>query len=318
MNPVLLKPGSDRRSHVVVMGQPGRRGRRPRLRRRPAPAGRGRRTRRSTTCPRASTWSSPRARAARRRSTCGRSDYVNMGLARHARCRPSWSATSTAAGCSRRSSAPWRCSTPDDQRAGRGLRGQQVPRRRRPAAARARRAGAAAPAGRCTACCPGTRTCGWTPRTPSTSRAGAPAAARAEGGRGPAAADQQLHRRRRPRARAGPRRRLRRPTRAALADADLVVLPGTRATHRRPGLAARRAGSTARSSPTPPPGGRCSGSAAAARCSGAPIADPHGVEGPPGAVVDGLGLLDLTTDVRRGEGAAACTSRPATRSTTAG
>ena len=37
---------------------------------------------------------------------------------------------------------------------------------------------------------------------------------------------------------------------------------------------------------------------------GRTIADPHGVEGEPGAVVDGLGLLDLTTEFTRREGAA--------------
>ena len=70
MNPVLLKPGTDRRSHVVLMGRPAgdvssadwEKG---------AVTLPPRPTRRSTTSPRGSTSSSPRARAARPRSTCG-------------------------------------------------------------------------------------------------------------------------------------------------------------------------------------------------------------------------------------------------------
>ena len=71
MNPVLLKPGSDRRSHVVLMGRPGGavdagdweegRGTSPRP---PTP--------RTTTSPRGTTSSSRKARAAPPRSTCAR------------------------------------------------------------------------------------------------------------------------------------------------------------------------------------------------------------------------------------------------------
>jgi adenosylcobyric acid synthase len=70
MNPVLLKPGSDNRSHVVVMGRPAGAvssrdfvdGRRHLARAATTP---------STISPHASTWSSPKGQAARRRSTCG-------------------------------------------------------------------------------------------------------------------------------------------------------------------------------------------------------------------------------------------------------
>ena len=62
-------------------------------------------------------------------------DYVNMGLARHgATARRSWSATSTAAASSPRCSARVALLDAGRPGAGRGLRGQQVPRRRRAAA----------------------------------------------------------------------------------------------------------------------------------------------------------------------------------------
>ena len=82
MNPVLLKPGSDRRSHVVVMGRP------PGTSRRVSSRAAGRRwprppSPRSTTSPPGTTSWSARARAARPRSTCAQHDYVNMGLAQH-------------------------------------------------------------------------------------------------------------------------------------------------------------------------------------------------------------------------------------------
>ena len=80
----------------------------------------------------------------------------------------------------------------------------------------------------------------------------------------------------------------------ALAGADLVVLPGTRATVadlawlRERGLAdavvahARRGGAVL---------GICGGF----QMLGRTVADPHGVEGRPGTQVDGLGLLDVCT-----------------------
>lgn len=81
---------------------------------------------------------------------------------------------------------------------------------------------------------------------------------------------------------------------ARLADADLVVLPGTRATLadlawlRERGLdeAVRRHAAAGR-----PVLGICGGCQMLARR----IEDPDGVEGPAGAVVEGLGLLDLVT-----------------------
>ena len=71
MNPVLLKPGSDRRSHVVVMGRPAGHLEAERVRRRAYGARRARRSRRTTTCARGTTSWSARAPAAPRRSTCG-------------------------------------------------------------------------------------------------------------------------------------------------------------------------------------------------------------------------------------------------------
>jgi len=81
----------------------------------------------------------------------------------------------------------------------------------------------------------------------------------------------------------------------ALSGADVVVLPGTRATAadlvwmRERGLAdavvahARRGGAVL---------GVCGGF----QMLGRTVADPHGVEGEPGAVVEGLGLLEVRTE----------------------
>jgi adenosylcobyric acid synthase len=81
----------------------------------------------------------------------------------------------------------------------------------------------------------------------------------------------------------------------ALSGADVVVLPGTRATVadlawlRERGLAdavcahARRGGAVL---------GVCGGF----QMLGRTVADPHGVEGEPGTVVDGLGLLEVRTE----------------------
>jgi adenosylcobyric acid synthase len=82
---------------------------------------------------------------------------------------------------------------------------------------------------------------------------------------------------------------------ADLADADLVVLPGTRSTIadlawlRSRGLDAAIVTHARRGRPVL---GICGGF----QMLGRTIADPDGVEGPPGAVVDGLGLLDVRTD----------------------
>ncbi len=79
-----------------------------------------------------------------------------------------------------------------------------------------------------------------------------------------------------------------------LATADLVVLPGTRATLadlgwlRERGLADAVRAHAAR-------GGAVLGICGGFQMLGATIHDPEGVEGAPGARVDGLGLLDATT-----------------------
>ncbi|WP_183094230.1 cobyric acid synthase [Nocardioides stalactiti] len=81
---------------------------------------------------------------------------------------------------------------------------------------------------------------------------------------------------------------------ARLADADLVVLPGTRSTLadlewlRSRGLDRAILAHAAAGRPVL---GICGG----CQMLGRSIADPVGVEGPAGASVDGLGLLDLTT-----------------------
>jgi len=80
-----------------------------------------------------------------------------------------------------------------------------------------------------------------------------------------------------------------------LSDADLVVLPGTRATLadlawlRERGLDRTIRAHAAAGRPVL---GICGG----CQMLGRTVADPHGVEGEPGSVVDGLGLLDLTTE----------------------
>ena len=81
----------------------------------------------------------------------------------------------------------------------------------------------------------------------------------------------------------------------ALSDADLVVLPGTRATMsdlawlRERGL--DRA-IVAHAGAGRPVLGICGGF----QMLGRTVADPEGVEGEPGAAIDGLGLLDVRTD----------------------
>ena len=79
-----------------------------------------------------------------------------------------------------------------------------------------------------------------------------------------------------------------------LATADVVVLPGTRATLadlawlRRTGLADAVAAHVAR-------GGAVLGVCGGFQMLGATVADPAGVEGDPGTTAAGLGLLDVTT-----------------------
>ena len=211
MNPVLLKPGSDRT-------QPGRRAG-PAVAEvdaleLPAAQGAAARGRRWTA------W--PAARPATTWSICegaGSPAEINLRARRHRQHGPgpgrraagaSWSATSTAAGCSPSLFGTVALLERRRPGAGRRLRGQQVPRRPRAARPRPRAccSGADRPAGP-TACCPGWTGSGSTSRTPSPSaaaRAGPPPTGRRRvlrrGGR-PAAADLQLHRRRRAGRRAG-------------------------------------------------------------------------------------------------------------------
>ncbi len=75
-----------------------------------------------------------------------------------------------------------------------------------------------------------------------------------------------------------------RPGAALPGDADLVILPGSKATIadlaalRAAGLGHRHRGASCGAA------GVCSASAAAIRCSARSIADPDGIEGPPGNV----------------------------------
>ena len=216
MNPVLLKPGSDRRSHVVVMGQPGGRRLVRRLRRR---------ARRHLAAAAYAAFDDLAARfdvdRRRGRGQPGRDQPARQRLRQHGPGPARADCPTVVVGDIDRGGvfaamfgtvALLRAGRPG---AGRRLRGQQVPRRPVAARSRASTSWRRSPAAGCTACCRGTPTCGWTPRTPSTSRGDARAAPRRTAGRRrAAAADQQLHRRRRARPRAGPRRRVRlRPAR---------------------------------------------------------------------------------------------------------
>ena len=109
MNPVLLKPGSDRTSQVVVLGRPYADVSAVRYREHKAAllevvAGLPRRP----AAPASTSWSA-RARAAPPRSTCGRPTSPTWGWPARPGCRCSSSATSTPAACSRRCSARSRC-----------------------------------------------------------------------------------------------------------------------------------------------------------------------------------------------------------------
>ena len=75
----------------------------------------GRHRHASPTCGRATTSSSARARARPPRSTCGPPTSPTWGWRRPRTCRWWWSATSTAAGCSRTCSARSPCCRPADQ-----------------------------------------------------------------------------------------------------------------------------------------------------------------------------------------------------------
>lgn len=171
MNPVLLKPASDHRSHVVLMGKPGARWRRQ------AGVRGGERSPRphaapSTPSPPATTSLSRRAPAARPKSTCAQVTTSTWGLPVMRDCRPSSSVTSTAAGCSLRSWAPSRCWLPRTRRWSRGLWSISfgaTPTCWRQVCATWN----GSPGAGCTAPCRGTPTSGWTPKMPSTYRAGA-------------------------------------------------------------------------------------------------------------------------------------------------
>ena len=159
MNPVLLKPGSDRRSHVVRDGAAGRRRSTPGT----SPAGA-----RQLAEAAFAAYDDLAARfdvvVVRGRGQPGRDQPARGRLRQHgpgpARRTARWwsSATSTAAGCSPRCSARVALLDAGRPGAGRRLRGQQVPRRRVAARARPRRARARSPGGRCSACCRGART----------------------------------------------------------------------------------------------------------------------------------------------------------------
>ena len=129
-------------------------------------------------------------------------DYVNMGLARHADIPTVVVGDIDRGGVFAAMFGTVALLEPADQRLDRRVRGQQVPRRRDAARARARPARGADRAAGSSACCRGAPTSGSTPRTPSTStgRRSADRDARAAGRGDPAAAHQQLHRRRRARA----------------------------------------------------------------------------------------------------------------------
>ena len=179
MNPVLLKPGSDRRSHVVLLGRPHGEAGRGRVRHRP----RG-------TCAEAASAALADLRGRYDVVVCEGAgspteinlragDYVNMGLARRAGLPVVVVGDIDRGGVFAAMYGTLALLSADDQALRRRLDGQQVPRRPGPAASPA--STDAAPAhrpARCSACCPGCPTCGWTPRTRSADRRLAAAAGR--------------------------------------------------------------------------------------------------------------------------------------------
>ena len=227
------------------------------------------------------------------------SDYVNMGLARHAGMPTVVVGDIDRGGVFAAMFGTVALLDAGRPAAGRRVRGQQVPRRRRRCSSPGSPSSSALTGRpRATACCRGTPTCGWTPRTRSTStgrRAGRRAAAR------------KVAVVRLPRISnftdvdalglepdldvvfaSDPR---------DLADADLVVLPGTRATDRRPGVAAVARASTARSLDHAAAGRPVLGICGGFQMLGRAIARPARRRGrTPGASVDGLGLLDVDTE----------------------
>ena len=293
MNPVLLKPGSDRRSHVVVMGRPAGEVSLGGLRRRPPPpGGRGvRRLRRP---------GEPLRRGRLRGRGQPRGDQPARGRLRQhgpgpARRHPHRRGGRHRPGRGVRGVLRHpRAAGRGRPGAGRGLRGQQVPRRREPARARAQASFASSPACRRTASCP------WHPDLWLDSEdaldldgrrsADRPAALRVAVVRLPRISnftdvdalglepDVDVVFASTPR---------------ALADADLVVLPGTRATIADLGWLRERGLDRAivRARVARSAGARHLRRLPDARP--ARIDDPDGVEGPPGRSVPGLGLLDV-------------------------
>ena len=273
-NPVLLKPGSDRSSQVVVLGQAQGTVSAMSYRAAQGRAARRRHRRPWPTCARATTWSSARARARPPRSTCGPPTSPTWGWRRPRTCRSSWSATSTAAACSRTCSARSPCSTPADQARIAGFVDQQVPRRPGPAragagaAAGAHRAADArrGPVGRRAVARRRGLALGGHRRRARPAGAAARVAVAAGGGRA-VPADLQRDRRRGAGLRAGRRGAVRHRAVAARGRRTSSCCRARRRPWRTwPGCGAP--GWPTRWSRTRRPGGRCWGSAAATRCWG--------------------------------------------------
>ena len=266
MNPVLLKPGSDRRSHVVVMGQSRR------VRGRPSTswtgAARLARAAYAAFDDLASRYEVVVAEGAGSPAEINlRAERLREHGAGPARLDPDRRRRGHRPGRRLRGDVRHRrAALARGPGADRRLRGEQVPRRRLPAGPRSAGAVVADRTAllRGAALAPGSVAgLRGRPRPRGQAR---PAGGLPQGGRRPVAADQQLHRRRRARPRARPRRGVRlRPPRT------LRRRPGGAARDprddRRPRLDARTGAGHAPSSPTPPRASRCSGSAAAARCS---------------------------------------------------
>ena len=104
-----------------------------------------------------------------------------------------------------------------------------------------------------------------------------------------------------------------RPGEPLPATCDLVILPGSKATHRR-SRGAARSGLGHRHARPCRRGGRVLGLCGGYQMLGRSIADPDGIEGPPGDGRPGSGLLDVDTVLDRREAAAAGRAATAGRS----